>query len=147
MHSANAMPGFFRLAAISGLVCLAGCLERRVHVESDPPGALVTINDVEIGRTPVEADFTYYGEYDVRLDLDGYEPLRTRARADTPIYEYPPFDLVATAMPAKIENVVRWHFKLEKALEDRQSPEEFEKNLLERANTVRQQMRGSNPTK
>lgn len=121
---------------------LAGCLERRVAVTSEPPGALVTINDVEIGRTPVEADFTYYGDYDVRLDLDGYEPLRTRARASTPIYEYPPFDLAATAVPARIEHVTRWHFKLEKSLEDTQAPAEFERGLLDRARSLRGQMSG-----
>lgn len=139
MASRTSISARVALAALA--LFQAGCLERRVRVESEPPGALVTINDVEIGRTPVEADFTYYGEYDVRLELDGHEPLRTRAKARSPIYEYPPFDLVATAIPARIENVTRWQFKLEKALEDREPADVFEKNLMERARATRDQLR------
>ncbi len=129
--------------AVILVVCacaLSGCLERRVRITSDPPGALVTANDVELGRTPVEADFLYYGTYDVLLTKDGYEPLRTRAKADQPIHEYPPFDLAATALPARIEHVTRWDFKLEPTRESVESREELEAGLLERARAAREQI-------
>ncbi|MBL9002326.1 MAG: PEGA domain-containing protein [Phycisphaerae bacterium] len=119
---------------------LSGCLERRVRITSDPPGALVTANDVELGRTPVEADFLYYGTYDVLLTKDGYEPLRTRAKADQPIHEFPPFDLAATALPARVEHVTRWDFKLEPTRESVESREELEAGLLERARAAREQI-------
>ena len=119
---------------------LSGCLERRVRITSDPPGALVTANDVELGRTPVEADFLYYGTYDVLVTKDGYEPLRTRAKADQPIHEYPPFDLAATALPARVEHVTRWDFKLEPTRESVESCEELEAGLLERARAAREQI-------
>lgn len=122
---------------VLALGSLAGCLERRVSITSDPVGAIVFINDVELGRTPLEAEFTYYGEYDVRVEKPGYEPLRTHATASAPLYEYPPFDLVATAIPADIETVVPWHFVLQPALETTQTPEEFEKGILERAGVLR----------
>lgn len=115
------------------LVLLAGCLERRIHITSEPPGATVWVNDVEVGRTPCSADFTFYGTYDVRLRLEGYEPLSTRAVAKQPIYEYPPIDLAATILPARITTDIRWHFTLEPSLESTQAKEEFERQLVDRA--------------
>lgn len=122
---------------VGALGLLGGCLERRVSVTSDPSGAVVYANDVELGRTPCEASFTYFGAYDVRVEKDGYEPLRAMVKARTPIYEYPPIDLVATAIPAHIETVVKWNFKLEPALERVQSGEQFEAGLMERAKELR----------
>jgi hypothetical protein len=128
-------------------VPLAGCLERRVRITSDPPGALVTANEVELGRTPVEADFTYYGTYDVLVQKDGYEPLRTKAKATTPIYEYPPIDLVSIAIPAKIEKVTLWQFKLEPKLEAVEPKDELERSLVERARAARDMIPEPAPAK
>lgn len=124
-------------AALVGLTGLTGCLERTIQITSEPSGALVWVNDVEVGRTPCEAEFTYYGKYDVRLRLEGYEPLSTIAQAKQPLYEYPPFDLGATIVPWRVENVVKWHFALEPALETSLPPEQFQKDLLDRAHELR----------
>lgn len=122
------------------LGAMGGCLERRLLITSEPAGALVSVNDVEVGRTPVEADFTFYGDYDVVLTKDGYEPLRERKTARAPVWEYPPFDLVASAVPATIEKEVKWHFVMQPALETTQSPQELEAGMLERAKAVREQI-------
>jgi hypothetical protein len=53
------------------LVCLGGCIRRSITITSQPAGALVWLNDEEIGRTPVTVPFTYYGVYDVRLEHEG----------------------------------------------------------------------------
>lgn len=131
-----------RLAACLLLpaLLLTGCLERRLQITSEPPGALVWVNDMELGRTPLEADFTFYGNYDVRVRLDGYEPIQQRMTADQPLYEYPPFDLVAMAIPADFENVVKWHFDLKPALEKAEPTADFEKALIERAHATRDQL-------
>lgn len=91
---------------------LGGCVRRELVITSQPPGALVHVNDVEIGRTPVRAGFKFYGVYDIRLELDGYEPLWTSAEAESPWYETPGIDAVALAIPADIANEVRWHFEM-----------------------------------
>lgn len=100
------------VGAVAMLLVLGGCLERRIHVTSDPPGAAVTINDVEVGRTPLKTGFKYYGTYDVRIRKEGHEPIWTPRTANTPLWEVPPVDLVATALPIRIENEVSWHFDL-----------------------------------
>jgi len=116
---------------------LGGCLERRLLITSEPPGATVTVNDVELGRTPLEADFTFYGGYDVLLEKEGFEPLREQRRISTPIYEYPPVDLLAEAVPAKIRKNVAWHFVMNPALETSLPRQQFESELLERARGAR----------
>lgn len=117
----------------AALAAAGGCIERRIIVTSEPPGATVWVNDAEIGRTPAEVGFTYFGVYDVRLRKDGFEPISTRAEAKAPLYEYPPFDLVAEALPGTNETVVKWHFVLEPALERRGDARAAEAGLLERA--------------
>ena len=64
------------------IVLLGGCVKRTIMVTSDPEGALVWLNEREVGRTPVEVEFLYYGTYDVRLVKDGYEPLLTKGEAE-----------------------------------------------------------------
>jgi hypothetical protein len=93
-------------------LCASGCLERTVTITSTPPGALVYLNDTEVGRTPVTTAFTFYGDFDLRLRLEGYEPLVTHVNANAPIYEWAPIDLGATAWPGRIKTDKAWHFDL-----------------------------------
>jgi hypothetical protein len=51
---------------------LAGCVERRYTIRSDPPGATVIVNGEEIGPTPASKSFVYYGDREITLMLDGY---------------------------------------------------------------------------
>jgi hypothetical protein len=118
-----------------GLV-LPACTDRRLHITSDPPGALVWVNDVQLGRTPVEAEFTFYGVYDVRVELEGHEPLWTEQRARAPWYEYPPIDLIAAAMPWPVRTRIDWHF----VLEPKPETEESEADILDRARGLREQL-------
>lgn len=130
------LAGVLALLTFSG----QGCLERTMLIESDPPGAAVTLNDVEVGRTPLETDFTYYGTYDVLLTKDGYEPLRLTKSAATPIWEYAPIDLAATAIPVTIRHTVPWKFKLQPSLERTLPPDELAKTTIQRARALRDQL-------
>ena len=123
---------------------LSGCIERTIRITSEPPGALVTLNDEQIGRTPVEAEFTFHGDYDVRLQLEGHTPIHESRRAKAPIYEYPVIDLVAEALPVTLENTQEWHFTLEpspEALIEAGALDErtFEADLINRARELRDQ--------
>jgi len=108
-----------RAAAIAALsLTPAACVERTLHITSDPPGALVWLNGVEVGVTPVDVAFTWYGVYDVQVEKDGYEPLLTRARAAAPVWEAPGLDFFAEALPGRRRSAVRWHFPLTPAADD-----------------------------
>jgi hypothetical protein len=67
-------------AAGALLMTSAGCVERELVAESEPSGALVSLNDLEVGRTPLGREFQWYGTYDATVRQDGYETLRTGRR-------------------------------------------------------------------
>lgn len=96
---------------MAAAVALGGCVERTITITSEPAGALVRLNDEAVGRTPVTVPFTFYGAYDVRLDLDGYEPLWTSQRADAPWWEHPGPDLIGEMIPGNEVGFV-WHYEL-----------------------------------
>lgn len=127
---------------VTALALLAGCAQRHALVTSEPSAATVFVNDVEVGRTPLKFDFTYYGVYDVRVEKPGFEPLRTKAHANTPIDERMPIDLAAAALPISIDHEVKWHFTLQPALETTNSPQELEQGLLKRAKEMQQKAGG-----
>lgn len=125
------------LAAI--LIC-TGCVRRTLSITSEPAGALVWLNDREIGRTPIEVDFLHYGTYDVRLHKDGYEPLLTSGDAKAPWWDSIPIDLVSEMLPGEHHSRVAWHYVLQPRDDDPQA-------LLQRAVELRSKAAGeSAPT-
>ncbi len=99
---------------VVGLLALAhsGCVRRTIAITSTPADALVYVNDREIGRTPCEVEFMFYGEYDVRIKRDGYESVIGSGTASAPIWDFIGADLVAEMAPIALESRVEWHFEL-----------------------------------
>ena len=89
-----------------------GCVRRVVEITSDPDGAVVWMNDREVGSTPCEVEILHYGEYDVRVEKPGWEPVMTGRSAKAPIWDLPGPDLVAELVPAELESRNVWHFRL-----------------------------------
>ena len=112
------------------LAVLTGCADRRLHITSDPPGALVALNDVEVGRTPVEVNFTSFGTYDVRLQRPGYATLLTSAEANPELHDQPVFDALSVFTPGRPRTDIYWHFVMEPLETDADA-------LIERAREVR----------
>jgi hypothetical protein len=90
-----------------------GCVRRTITITTDPPAAMVWLNDREVGRSPVDVDFDFYGTYDVRLEREGYEPQMTSGDAQAPWWDMVVLDLVAELMPFPIHSRVEWHYALE----------------------------------
>ena len=101
------------LLLVTACTVTSGCVRRTLRISSAPPGALVWVNHQEVGRTPLEIDFTYYGHYDVQLSLEGSEPLLTTADADPPLWDSIGMDLLFEVAPFESQSVVEWHFDLE----------------------------------
>ena len=106
------LPGLTLTTCAVVVASNGGCVQRRLSIVTDPPGALLHLNDQEIGRTPLEVPFEFYGTYDVRLSRPGYAPLWTTAEARAPWWETPPLDLFADWV-SDAEVVIPWHFKME----------------------------------
>jgi len=97
--------------AATGLV--GGCVQRTINVTSQPEGALVYLNDEEVGRTPLRVPFTFYGEYDVRLEKGGYQTLTTTHEAVPPGHDSIPMDLVNEVVPWTTHVILNWHFEMD----------------------------------
>ena len=124
-----------RLLPLTSCLLLPACgtTHRTLVITSDPPGALVHVNDVQLGETPLEAEFTWFGVYDVRLSKPGYEPLSTSADANANLHDTPPFDFFSEILPGTRTTTVRWHFTLEPARVDQPA-------LIDRARDARDAM-------
>lgn len=81
-------------------------------VESDPPGALVYMNDQEVGRTPFRREFEWYGTYDVTLRAEGYQTLKQETPVIAPFWMWVPFDLVAELLPIRLTDTRRLKYTL-----------------------------------
>lgn len=53
------------------------------RVETTPPGATVFLDGVEVGKTPLKTRFRAGQSNEVRLELDGYFPVRRRVEVNT----------------------------------------------------------------
>jgi hypothetical protein len=98
----------FQIGGCFIIAIAAGCVQRQMSIRSDPPGALVYMNGQEVGRTPLERDFTWYGTYDVQVRADGHETLRTRTKVIAPWWQWPPFDLLAELFPLKDRRTIEY---------------------------------------
>jgi hypothetical protein len=107
------------VAAVLGLTLCAsqsGCVERRMLIRSNPPGALVYVDDqaTPIGVTPVGHNFTYYGTRKFRLVKDGCETLTEMRSIPPPWYEYPVLDFVSeNFVPGQIRDTRVLDFQLQ----------------------------------
>src|SRR5881392_3010075 len=102
------------LGVVGCVSLLAGCVDRRFVVTSDPPGALVLRNNQPIGAAPADDHFVYYGKYHFTLIKDGYQTLQVDQEIPVPWYEYIGLDFLAENLwPWNIEDVHRFHYQLE----------------------------------
>ena len=105
----------FALTAASLIagVALAGCVERRLTINTNPQAALVILNDEEIGVSPVTVTFQWYGYYWVRISKEGYETRNTHRDLKAPWYDHFPFDFFAQILyPGRIVDSYEWTFTL-----------------------------------
>ncbi|MEZ6125200.1 MAG: PEGA domain-containing protein [Planctomycetaceae bacterium] len=80
---------------LAAVLLQAGCVHRRVTINSNPQGALVRIDGQEIGYTPASVDYTWYGTREVQLVKDGYETQTQMIELTPPWYQRFPLDFVS----------------------------------------------------
>lgn len=93
---------------------LGGCVERKLTIVTEPQGAVVWLNDEEIGTTPVTVNFNWYGDYRVQIEKNGYETLNTNRLLERPLHDRVGFDFFAEVLwPGRIVDEYTWDFTLE----------------------------------
>ncbi len=117
------------------VILLAGCVERKLTINTEPQGAKAILNDQDIGVSPVTVPFNWYGDYWVRINKDGYETLNTHRELKAPLHDYPPFDFFAEILyPGRIVDAYEWTFDL--------APKEYptREELIESGDSLRSQL-------
>ena len=122
---------------------MAGCVERTLTVRSDPPESLLFLNGTEVGRTPFESDFTYYGWYDVELRKEGYETLKIKGEVIAPWWQWVPFDLFAELLPLRLRDQQFLSYSLRPTTSQQVDPQ----NMLRHAESMQGQLESSPRTK
>jgi hypothetical protein len=116
---------------------LTGCVERRIYVISEPPGADVYVDGEFVGVTrpadhpdgPFYVNFIFYGTREYTLRLPGYATTSGDVELSLPWYQYFPVDFFAEVLaPWKIVNRHHVHVNLERA-----EPGNDEEELFRRA--------------
>ena len=98
---------------LGGVLIVAGCVERKLTINTEPQGALIVLNDEEIGVSPVTVGFNWYGDYKVRANKQGYAILNTHRELEGPLYDKFPFDFFAEILwPGRIVDEYEWTFEM-----------------------------------
>jgi hypothetical protein len=124
----------FLVAALAVVLC-CGCVERQLTINTEPQGALITLNDEQIGVSPVTVSFNWYGDYWVRADKEGFETLETHRELKAPLHDRFPFDFFTNVLyPGRIVDEYEWTFEL--------APRQdlTREQLLEQADALRTQL-------
>ena len=84
------------------VLCIWGCVERKLVIRSNPPGAVVVLDNKIVGVTPLTVPFTFYGsrQVEVRWDpfleeLDPFPSAKEVRYIYPPWYQYVPLDFLA----------------------------------------------------
>lgn len=125
------------------LVCLAliggGCVERTLTVQTNPPGALVTMNDQEVGRTPLARPFLWYGYYDVQVRKEGYQTINTTTAVIAPWWQWLPFDFFAEVLPFRFEDPHTVSYTLTPVTHEQVNP----RAIVERGEVLQERLESS----
>jgi hypothetical protein len=106
--------GLNRALVCAALVlCAGGCVQRRITIRSNPPGALVYVDKYEIGKTPCSVEYIYYGTREVKLIKDGFETLTVMQWIPPPWYQIPPIDFISeNIVPTEIRDERTYNYQL-----------------------------------
>jgi len=96
------------------VLCAAGCVERRLIIESDPPGAYVYLEGKEVGQTPLRLSFVHHGIREVSVHKLGYERVKKFEKIEAPWFQWFPLDFFFEVLwPQTLVEEHRLSYKLE----------------------------------
>ena len=72
-----------------------GCVERKLHIRSEPEGALVQVNGRDVGRTPLDWSYEHYGLLRINARYPGHHAVELEHRLKVPWYQRPLLDFFA----------------------------------------------------
>lgn len=114
----------------------SGCVRRRMTVRTNPPGAVVSVDNQLIGTAPAASSFVYYGTREIRVEKDGYRTETLKTRINPPWYQYPGLDFIT-------DSLWPWEIRDERIIDVELVPQVLEptEQVLGRADQLRIQSR------
>jgi hypothetical protein len=105
------------LAWLAALCVVAGCVERRFIITTEPFGAIVyDEKGMPVSASPADRQFTYYGKYRFTLVRDGYQTMVVEENVKAPWYEVFPLDFISeNLVPFTIRDVRHFNYQLQPA--------------------------------
>ena len=115
----------------------AGCAaQRTLEITSEPEGALIRLDDVLVGVTPVTVEFLHYGTRRVTAYLEGHQTRTLVYAAKPPWYGRFPIDIISEVlMPVGWKDNHPIHFPLKAGIETSTPP--YLRSVLARAELLR----------
>ena len=106
----------FTILLAVALAAGPGCIKRSISVRSDPPGALVYLDGLEVGKTPLDGvRFHFYGRREFALYKDGFLVERRIVEINTPWYSYFPLDIFTELLnPWRIDDHRDFYFAMKR---------------------------------
>ncbi len=117
---------------VMSTVWLSGCVQRRMIIRSQPEGALVSIDNQQVGQTPVPVPFTYYGTRQIQLQKEGFKTVKVEERIRPKWYDRAPISFFSNHFAFR-------EIRDERILDFQLEPQsQVEENILmDRANELR----------
>lgn len=78
------MKNLFKILPLASLLFLQSCAtivsgsRQTIKIDSEPKSATVFINELKVGKTPLEKDLKRNQEYQVAIKMDGYQTYETK---------------------------------------------------------------------
>ena len=114
---------------------LGGCVQRTLRIESEPPGARLTLDGKPLGTTPREVSFEWYGSREIILEKKGYRSLRAVEPISPPWWAVFPVDFFTEVLlPLPLEDRHLLRYRLEPFGED---PDEETDAIIRRAEAMK----------
>ncbi|HVR87319.1 MAG TPA: PEGA domain-containing protein [Planctomycetota bacterium] len=132
------------IALLLGLLSQAGCVDRFLSINSDPPGAAAYLDGEKVGTTPCEVRYVWYGTRDLILELRGYTLIRQQVTLSPPWWQIIPLDLLTdVVLPFTLRDRMAVSYTMELAPVTREEVD----TVLQRADELRKKSESDPPPK
>lgn len=130
------MKKFFLLASVA--LVIFSCVEKKMVIRSNPPGADVYLDRKYIGKTPCEVKFVWYGKRGIYIFKEGYQSVNEIVDLSVPFYQIFPLDFITSLLlPFTIHDIRYFEFNLKPEV----AQERRVKDILKRAGELRKRIR------
>ncbi|HNZ66574.1 MAG: PEGA domain-containing protein [Planctomycetes bacterium] len=119
-------------------ILICGCVERKITITTDPPGAFVWLDGKKIGKTPLETPFIFHGTREITLQKKGYEIQSNMEPISIPWFQLFPIDFFTEfCCPFTFKDEHTFHYTLIPQLN---KTDKAKTELMHRANTFKQEI-------